>query len=57
MDAVEFVYDCDGEALSTTVTKEDASAFFGQDVKNCMTSARLTDELLHRAKLDAVERP
>ena len=57
VDAVEFVYDCDGEALSTTVTKEDASAFFGQDVKNCMTSARLTDELLHRAKLDAVERP
>lgn len=56
LDAVEFVYDCDGEALSTTVTKEDASAFFGQDVKNCMTSARLTDELLHRAKL-GVEGP
>lgn len=53
LDAVEFVYDCDGEALSTAVTKEDASAFFGQDVKNCMTSARLTDELLHRANLDS----
>ncbi|MBQ9512091.1 MAG: DUF4825 domain-containing protein [Lachnospiraceae bacterium] len=48
LDEVRFTYRCDGEEVSKTVAAKDASAFFGQDIKGCMESARLLDELLHK---------
>lgn len=56
LDAVTFEYVCRGETHTVTVTAEEATAFFGQEIKSCMQSARLVDELLHKTGLQAYAR-
>lgn len=45
---VTFSYRVDGEPTTLTVTTDDATAFFGQDIKDCYESVRLLDRLLEK---------
>ena len=48
LDRVTFSYTLDGILTTCSFTTEDADAFFGQSIKACMESPRLTDELLKK---------
>jgi hypothetical protein len=45
LDRVTFSYTLNDEAMECTFTREEADAFFGRPVKDCMTSPRLLEEL------------
>lgn len=50
-DQVSFDCLCEGEPRSVVFTAEDATAFFGQDIKTCYESPRLFDALVRRLGL------
>lgn len=54
LDEVTYSYTVDGQEQSLTVTTEDASDFFGQNIKDCGSSVRVLDELLDRAGITAM---
>ncbi len=45
LDRVTFSYTLNDEAMKCSFTREEADAFFGRPVKDCMTSPRLLEEL------------
>lgn len=51
LDEVRFAYTVDGAAAELAVTADDATALFGQDVKECFDSPRLLSELMNRLSL------
>ncbi len=52
LDHVTFVYSADGQSLTRTIYASDASAFFGEDIKNCGGSVRALDRLMEKLGLD-----
>ena len=52
LDEVSYSYTVDGVQRDKTVTADDASGFFGGDIKDCGTSARLLDALLQKTGLN-----
>ena len=52
LDEVEFSYTVDGESFTKTVTAEDATAFFGRNIKDCGKSPRILGDLLSKTGLD-----
>lgn len=52
LDQVSYAYTVDGAEQVMTVTANDASEFFGGDIKDCGTSARLLDVLLQKTGLN-----
>lgn len=54
LDHITYDYTVDGEAHTLTVSAEDATAFFGQDIKNCGENVRLLDELLDKTGISAL---
>ena len=52
LDEVTFAYTVDGEAAEKVITSEDATAFLGQDIKNCFSDVSLLDELIRKTGLD-----
>lgn len=52
LDQVSYRYTVDGAEQVMTVTANDASEFFGGDIKDCGTSARLLDVLLQKTGLN-----
>ena len=51
LDHVTFVYTADGRETGRTITAAKASAFLGQDIKNCGTDVRILDELIRKTGL------
>ena len=51
LDRVTYEYTVDGKPASKSITAEDATAFFGQDIKDCRGSVRLLDLLLEKTGL------
>ena len=51
LDHVTFVYSTDGRQTERTITAEDASAFFGEDIKSCGESVRTLDRLIEKTGL------
>jgi hypothetical protein len=51
LDHVTFVYTADGQKTERTITAAEASAFLGQDIKNCGRNVRTLDELIQRTGL------
>ncbi len=51
LDHVTFVYTADGQKTERTITAAEASAFLGQDIKNCGRNVRALDELIQRTGL------
>jgi len=51
MDAVNFEYKASGKDQFRKVTSDEASEFFGQDIKNCFNDVNLLDDLIHKAGL------
>ena len=54
LDEVTYRYTVDGKEQALTITTEDATAFFGQDIKGCGSNIRLLDELLDKAAITAM---
>ena len=52
LDEVTFAYTVDGKAAEKVITTDDATAFFGQDIKNCYSDVNLLDELIRETGLD-----
>lgn len=52
LDHVTFEYNADGAAQTRTVTAAEATAFFGEDVKNCGRNVRTLDRLLEKTGLN-----
>jgi len=53
LDQVSFDYLQDGEPASLTVTADEATEFFGRDIKDCYESPRLFAALLQKADLNS----
>ncbi|MBQ4046273.1 MAG: DUF4825 domain-containing protein [Lachnospiraceae bacterium] len=51
LDHVTFVYTSDQQEKTRTITAADASAFLGQDVKDCIQDIRLLDTLIEKTGL------
>lgn len=51
LDEVHFEYRISGEEKTLIVTAEEASAFFGQNIKDCGENIRLLDQLIHKTGL------
>jgi len=54
LDEVTYRYTVDGQEQSLSVTTEDATGFFGQNIKDCGGSVRLLDELLDKTGITAM---
>ena len=52
LDEVEFAYTADGESFTKSITAQDATAFFGRNIKDCGRSPRILGDLLHKTGLD-----
>lgn len=52
LDSVTWQYIADGQTITKTITKEDASAFFGQDIKDCYDDVSLLDMLMQKTGLN-----
>ena len=52
LDSVTWQYVADGQTTTKTITKEDASAFLGQDIKNCYDDVSLLDTLMQKTGLN-----
>ncbi len=52
LDEVVYEYQVEGTPQTKTVRAEDASAFFGREIKDCGGSVRLLDALIKSAGLD-----
>ena len=52
LDEVEYSYTVDGESFTKTVTAEEATAFFGRNIKDCGKSPRVLGNLLSKTGLD-----
>lgn len=51
LDHVSYEYTVAGEARSLTFDADDATAFFGRDIKDCSGSVRILDELISKTGL------
>ncbi len=51
LDHVTFVYQSEGAAKTRTITAEEASAFLGEDIKNCGRNIRSLDVLIQKTGL------
>ena len=49
---VTFTYQTGGRDVVKTITADEASDFFGQDIKNCYKDVSLMDELIRKTGLD-----
>ena len=54
LDEVTYHYTVDGQEQTLSITSEDATSFFGQNIKDCGGSVRLLDELLDKAGITAM---
>lgn len=54
LDEVVYEYTADGEAISKVVTKEEATKFLGQDIKDCGSSVRLLSVLMKRTGIERI---
>lgn len=54
LDEVTYRYTVGGQEQSLSVTAEDATSFFGQNIKDCGGSVRLLDELLDKTGITAM---
>ena len=54
---VIYEYTVDGKTDSLTVTSEEASSFFGENIKNCGTSVRTLDRLMQKTGLSLYAAP
>ena len=52
LDEVEYSYIVDGESLTKSVTAQDATEFFGRNIKDCGRSPRMLGDLLGKTGLD-----
>lgn len=52
LDSVTWQYIADGQTVTKTVTKKDASDFLGQDIKNCYDDVSLLDLLMRKTGLN-----
>ena len=52
LDEVEYSYTVGGESFTKAVTAEDATAFFGRNIKDCGKSPRVLGDLLSKTGLD-----
>lgn len=52
LDEVEYSYTVDGESFTKSVSTEDATAFFGRNIKDCGKSPRILSVLLSKTGLD-----
>ena len=52
LDEVEFIYTSGGQEYSTLVTKADADAFFGEDIKSCGKNITALNRLIAKAGLN-----
>ena len=52
LDEVEYSYTIDGESLAKSVTAQDATEFFGSNIKGCGKSPRILGDLLNKTGLD-----
>ncbi len=51
LDHVTYVYTAEGGERTRTVTAADATAYCGEDIKNCMTDIRALDRLIEKSGL------
>ena len=51
LDHVTFIYKCEGEEITRTITAEEAGAFLGEDIKNCGKNIRSLDALIQKTGL------
>jgi len=52
LDEVEYSYTVDGESISKSITAQDATEYFGRDIKDCGSSPRILGDLLNKTGLD-----
>ncbi len=57
LDSVTYDYTVEGASYSKTVTTADATAFFGQNIKDCGTSLRQLNDLISETGLDVGPQP
>ena len=53
LDEVEYAYTVDGENCTKTVTAQDATEYFGRNIKDCGKSPRVLGDLLSKTGLDS----
>lgn len=52
LDEVEYTYTVDGERFTKSFSAENATAFFGRNIKDCDSSPRVLGDLLNQTGLD-----
>ena len=52
LDEVTFIYHTEGKYTEKTISTEQASELFGQDIKECLNSIDVLEELLEKTGLD-----